>query len=85
MKRTLNGLALASAALAAQAGTLTVTVTDKDGKPAPDVVVLVDMPPLSTWQYRSQIQFIASGNGVSPDRQVKVGDPAQVSTSSPNH
>jgi plastocyanin len=27
---------------AAQAGTLTVTVTDKDGKPAQDVVVLVD-------------------------------------------
>lgn len=44
MKRMLSALALASAALAAQAGSLTVTVTDKDGKPAPDVVVLVDMP-----------------------------------------
>lgn len=44
MKRMLSALALASTALAAQAGSLTVTVTDKDGKPAPDVVVLVDMP-----------------------------------------
>lgn len=44
MKRTLICMALASAGLAAQAGTLTVTVNDKDGRPAPDVVVLVDMP-----------------------------------------
>ena len=44
MKHTLICIALASVALAAQAGTLTVSVTDKDGKPAPDVVVLVDMP-----------------------------------------
>ncbi len=45
MKRTLGfvALALASATLVAQAGTLNVSVTDKDGKPAPDVVVLVDM------------------------------------------
>ena len=44
MKSILTGVALAAAALAAQAGTLKITVTDKDGKPAPDVVVLVDMP-----------------------------------------
>lgn len=43
MQQILAGLALAAAATAAQAGTLTVSVTDKDGKPAPDVVVLVDM------------------------------------------
>ena len=43
MKRSLICTALASVALAAHAGTLTVSVTDKDGKPAPDVVVLVDM------------------------------------------
>lgn len=51
MKRTLSCIALACAALAAQAGTLTVSVTDKDGKPATDVVVLVDMairPAVST-------------------------------------
>lgn len=44
MKRMLGFVALAWAALSAQAGTLSVTVTDKDGKPAADVVVLVDMP-----------------------------------------
>lgn len=44
MKRELGFVALAAAALSAQAGTLSVTVTDKDGKPAADVVVLVDMP-----------------------------------------
>lgn len=44
MKRTLLAAALAGAALLAQAGALQITVTDKDGKPAPDVVVLVDMP-----------------------------------------
>ena len=44
MKRMLGFVALAVAALSAQAGTLSVTVTDKDGKPAADVVVLVDMP-----------------------------------------
>ncbi|MGE4050556.1 MAG: plastocyanin, partial [Piscinibacter sp.] len=44
MKRSLICLGLATSALAAQAGTLTVTVNDKDGRPAPDVVVLVDMP-----------------------------------------
>ena len=44
MKRTLLAVALAAAALAAQAGTLQMTVTDKEGKPVPDVVVLVDMP-----------------------------------------
>jgi plastocyanin len=35
-------LALACGFGAAHAGTMQVTVTDKDGKPAPDVVVLVD-------------------------------------------
>ncbi|WP_341886915.1 plastocyanin [Variovorax sp. YR752] len=44
MKRPLIATALAGAALLAQAGALQITVTDKDGKPAPDVVVLVDMP-----------------------------------------
>jgi plastocyanin len=43
MKRTLCSIAMVSTALAAQAGPLSITVTDKDGKPAPDVVVLVDM------------------------------------------
>jgi plastocyanin len=45
MKLLLNTLAcaaLVAATLAAQAGTVTVVVTDKDGKPAPDVVVLID-------------------------------------------
>lgn len=36
--------ALVAAAFAARAGALQLTVTDKDGKPAPDVVVLVDVP-----------------------------------------
>ena len=44
MKRNLLAAALAAAALAAQAGTLQMTVTDKEGKPVSDVVVLVDMP-----------------------------------------
>lgn len=44
MKRELGFVVLAAATLSAQAGTLSVTVTDKDGKPAADVVVLVDMP-----------------------------------------
>lgn len=35
---------LMAAALSAQAGALQLTVTDKDGKPAQDVVVLVDVP-----------------------------------------
>ena len=43
MKRILGCIALASAGLATQAGTLTVSVTDKEGKPAADVVVLVDV------------------------------------------
>lgn len=43
MTRILSCLALVCASLAAHAGTLSVSVTDKDGKPAPDVVVLVDM------------------------------------------
>lgn len=38
----LLALACAFAASAAQAATLQITVTDKDGKPAPDVVVLVE-------------------------------------------
>lgn len=44
-KKTLfAAAALAAIALSAQAGPLQLTVTDKDGKPAPDVVVLVDVP-----------------------------------------
>lgn len=43
-KTTFVAAALATAAVAAQAGALQLTVTDKDGKPAPDVVVLVDVP-----------------------------------------
>lgn len=41
MKRHLLVLLTALAASAAQAGTVQLTITDKDGKPAPDVVVLV--------------------------------------------
>lgn len=40
--RNLLGAGLLAWTLAAQAGTVTVVVTDKDGKPAPDVVVLVE-------------------------------------------
>ncbi|MFT3956603.1 MAG: plastocyanin [Piscinibacter sp.] len=43
-KTPLAAAVLAVAALSAQAGALQLTVTDKDGKPAPDVVVLVDVP-----------------------------------------
>lgn len=43
-KKTLVAAALAAVALGAQAGALQLTVTDKDGRPAPDVVVLVDVP-----------------------------------------
>lgn len=42
--QTLVAAALAAATLGAQAGALQLTVTDKDGRPAPDVVVLVDVP-----------------------------------------
>ena len=43
--RTLLAAALlAAATMPAQAGALQLTVTDKDGKPAPDVVVLVEVP-----------------------------------------
>ncbi|MEO8152653.1 MAG: plastocyanin [Rhizobacter sp.] len=41
-KNTLALLALALGTSWAQAGTVQLTVTDKDGKPAPDVVVLVE-------------------------------------------
>lgn len=41
MKRLL-GASLLAFAIAAHAGTVTVVVVDKDGKPAPDVVVLVE-------------------------------------------
>lgn len=44
MKRTLIAALLALAASHALAGTVRITVTDKDGKPAPDVVVLIDAP-----------------------------------------
>lgn len=43
-RTTLAAALLAAAALSAQAGALQLTVTDKDGKPAQDVVVLVDVP-----------------------------------------
>jgi plastocyanin len=41
MNKTLIAAALAAHSLAAQAGTVQIAVTDKDGRPAPDVVVLV--------------------------------------------
>ncbi len=44
MKQILLGAAMAFGSLAAQAGAVQITVTDKDGKPAPDVVVLVEAP-----------------------------------------
>lgn len=40
--QTLAAAALLAWTLGAQAGTVTVAVTDKDGKPVPDVVVLID-------------------------------------------
>ena len=43
MHQILVALGLAAAASATLAGSVTISVTDKDGKPAPDVVVLVDM------------------------------------------
>lgn len=43
-RTTLAAALLAAASLSAQAGALQLTVTDKDGKPAQDVVVLVDVP-----------------------------------------
>jgi plastocyanin len=43
MKHTLIVACLAALSLAAQAGTLQLVVTDKDGKPASDVVVLVEI------------------------------------------
>jgi plastocyanin len=42
MKHILTALGLMALSLAAHAGTLQFTVTDRDGKPAADVVVLVD-------------------------------------------
>jgi plastocyanin len=44
MKRCLLAAALAVGALGAFAGPLQITVTDRDGKPALDVVVLVELP-----------------------------------------
>lgn len=44
MKQTLFAAALLGCALGAWAGPVQVTVTDKDGKPAQDVVVLLEMP-----------------------------------------
>lgn len=44
MKQILLGAAMALGSLAAQAGSVQITVTDKDGKPTPDVVVLVETP-----------------------------------------
>ncbi len=41
MKKSLFTLALSTLALAASAGSLTVSVVDKDGKPVPDAVVVV--------------------------------------------
>jgi plastocyanin len=42
MKKPLAAIALAVAAFVAQAASVQIVVTDKDGRPAPDVVVLVD-------------------------------------------
>jgi plastocyanin len=42
MKHSFVAAALAAMSLAAQAASVQITVTDKDGRPAPDVVVLVD-------------------------------------------
>ena len=44
MKQILLGAAMALGSLAVQAGSVQITVTDKDGKPTPDVVVLVETP-----------------------------------------
>jgi plastocyanin len=41
MKRVLAAMALGAAALAAHAGTLQVSVLDKEGKPVPDAVVVL--------------------------------------------
>ena len=41
MKKSLLCIALSTLAMAASAGSLTVSVTDKDGKPVPDAVVVV--------------------------------------------
>ena len=43
-KQTVIALACTLAFGAASAGTVQLTVTDKDGKPAQDVVVLIDPP-----------------------------------------
>jgi plastocyanin len=42
IRPTLLAIACSLAAAAAHAGTLQITVTDKDGQPAPDVVVLIE-------------------------------------------
>jgi plastocyanin len=44
MKQILLAAAMAFGAITAQAGGVQITVTDKDGKPAVDVVVLVETP-----------------------------------------
>ena len=44
MQRTLFVLALVAASTATHAATIQVTVRDRDGRPAPDVVVLLDAP-----------------------------------------
>lgn len=62
MKIRLIALAALLAGAAAQAGTLQVTVTDKDGKPAPDVVVLVDSAQKSAPRPAAQPVAIAQEN-----------------------
>ncbi len=61
MKKSLLTIALSTLAMAACAGSLSVSVVDKDGKPVPDAVVLV-MPTNKTTQPKTPLPAQAAIN-----------------------
>ena len=61
MKKSLLGIALSTLAMAASAGSLSVLVVDRDGKPVPDAVVVV-VPANKTAQPKTALPMQAAIN-----------------------
>lgn len=78
--RAAIGCAWGLAAVSAQAGSLQVTVVDKDGKPTPDAVVIVlptvkatakNPPPMLAVINQEKMQFVPAVTVVSPGAKIR--------------